>query len=263
MIDKSTYVEVRLLRFPRVVSAFCVLALGLLVLVAVLAEQLFQTVLAPVVLFTAVSVMCLWGLSFHYPRDSLGACNVVTTARAALVAILAGAILEPGTPWIVFGIALTAFALDGVDGWLARRAGMTSAFGARFDMETDTLLGAVLVLVLLADGRAGPAILVLGFTRYAFILAGLRWRVLRGHLPPSLRRKAICCLQIAALIIIVFPLTPEILMQPVALVAAAALVYSFASDIVFLVRQGGREGRKRPLFFYIGHKDDPVKVEPS
>ena len=46
-------------------------------------------------------------------------------------------------------------ALDGVDGWLARRSGIASAFGARFDMEIDALL--ILVLAVLAWRSARPA----------------------------------------------------------------------------------------------------------
>jgi phosphatidylglycerophosphate synthase len=38
-------------------------------------------------------------------------------------------------------------ALDGLDGWLARRFGLASAYGARFDMEVDGFL--ILVLALL------------------------------------------------------------------------------------------------------------------
>ena len=47
-------------------------------------------------------------------------------------------------------------ALDGVDGWLARRRGMSSAFGARFDMEIDALLVQVLAILVWRYGKAAP-----------------------------------------------------------------------------------------------------------
>ena len=60
---------------------------------------------------------------------------------------------------------------------------------------------------------------------------------MKGDLHESFRRKAICVVQIAALIILVFPLTPTALALPVSLIAAMALLYSFAVDAVFLFRR--------------------------
>ncbi len=242
MLSSFPQSEVGLWKPARVVQAFAVLALGFLIIVGLSAEALFGTVFISSILFTIIAVICLRGLVLGYPHKVFGACNVITTARAALVSVLAGAITTPISPWIVFGLAISAFALDGLDGWLARRAGLTSLFGARFDMEIDALLAAVLALALLSElselsgGTAGPAILVLGFTRYAFVLAGMVWRGLKGALPSSIRRKAICCVQISALIIVGFPLTPELLIQPVSFLAAGALLWSFVIDIAFLVR---------------------------
>lgn len=220
------------------VPVFCVLALLLLGAVALLAALIFDAFVVPVVVFCIISAISLRGLVQWYPHDVLGACNVVTLCRAALVALLAGAIFVPAAAWAVFGIAISAFALDGVDGWLARRSRLASAFGARFDMEIDAMLGAVLALALLFQGTAGLSILVLGFSRYVFVLAGFIWPSLRGDLPCSFRRKAICVVQIAALIILMFPLTPVALVLPISGIAALALIYSFAVDTLYLLRRG-------------------------
>lgn len=217
---------------------FAMLSLVLLIVVGVIADAVFGVFLAPIVMFSVIAVLSLRGLAKTYPHPGLGACNCVTLGRAALVAVLLGAVFETGFPWVVFGLATIAFALDGVDGWLARRSGRSSDFGANFDMEIDALLGAVLALVLLASGTVGPAILILGFSRYVFVLDGLVWPALRGTLPESFRRKAICVVQIAALILLVFPLTPSALLMPIALIAATALLYSFATDAVALLRHG-------------------------
>ena len=76
-------------------------------------------------------------------------------------------------PWAVFAVAALALALDGIDGWLARREGLTSGFGARFDMEVDSALALILALNAWAAGTAGAIVLLIGLPRYAFAAAAL------------------------------------------------------------------------------------------
>ncbi len=215
----------------RPIVVFTRLAAALLVLVGSTAYLAYGTAAVAVVVFCAIGLLCLRGLIHSYPHEVFGACNGVTLVRTALVALLAEAIVSPPTPWFVFSVALIAFASDGLDGWLARRAGLSSVFGARFDMEADALLGAVLALILLTHGTLGPAILVLGFSRYVFVVAGWIWPALQGQLPESYRRKTICVVQIAALIALLCPLTPAPHLPWIASGAAALLLYSFAIDI--------------------------------
>ena len=61
--------------------------------------------------------------------------------------------------WSIVAIAIVAVVLDGVDGWVARRTGTASAFGMRFDMETDAALILVLAILAWRYGKAGPWIL--------------------------------------------------------------------------------------------------------
>ena len=111
----------------------------------------------------------------HHPFPTFGPANQVTTVRAALVALVAGLIGEAHLPAyatarpIVSGIVT---ALDGVDGWLARRTRMASAFGARFDMEVDALLILVLSILAWQYEKAGPWIVLAGLLRYVFVAAG-------------------------------------------------------------------------------------------
>src|ERR1700722_14469309 len=68
-------------------------------------------------------------------------------------------------------IATVALVLDGVDGWLARRCGEASEFGARFDMETDALLILGIATLAWHFDKAGPWILAAGWMRYMFVAA--------------------------------------------------------------------------------------------
>jgi phosphatidylglycerophosphate synthase len=115
------------------------------------------------VLFAAAAVLSIGFLGEHHPFDRFGPGNTTTTIRAALVALLASLVGEQAIPIVAVsaaGVGLAATLLDGVDGWLARRARMTSAFGARFDMETDVFL--VLAALWCAVRKAGAWVLCAG-----------------------------------------------------------------------------------------------------
>ncbi|MFL4470593.1 CDP-alcohol phosphatidyltransferase family protein [Tateyamaria armeniaca] len=221
-------------------STFFGVAASLGLTLALAAFYTLGAVTVPLLVFTATVMIVGYGLAHSYEHSRLGLCNIVTLSRAAMVAFIAGAVLVPDrSVWIVFGIAVLAFALDGVDGWLARRTGLVSDFGARFDMEVDAGLGAVISLWLLAGGIAGPEILILGFMRYAFVAASYLWPALQAPLPHSLRRKVICVVQIAALIILMCPLTPQAVLLPIGALAAVLLSGSFLTDILWLARRAG------------------------
>ncbi|WP_223274947.1 CDP-alcohol phosphatidyltransferase family protein [Tateyamaria sp. syn59] len=218
---------------------------GLLVTAALFALILFPASLytfgsatVPLAVFGAAVTVAAYGLVQGYPHPVLGLCNVITLLRVALVAFLVGTVLATDvSAWVVFAVALVAFALDGVDGWLARRAALASDFGARFDMETDAGLGAVISLWLLVSGTTGPEILILGFMRYAFVAAAFVWPALQAPLPHSVRRKVVCVIQIGALILLLLPLTPQGIGVPVAIGAAVLLSWSFLVDILWLAKR--------------------------
>lgn len=94
-----------------------------------------------------------------------GSANQITLVRAVLVAGLASRVGQPATlpvAWSVLFIAIVAVLLDGVDGWVARRTGTVSAFGTRFDTETDAALILVLAILVWQYGKAGPWVLLSG-----------------------------------------------------------------------------------------------------
>ncbi len=127
-------------------------------------------------------------------------------------------------------------ALDGVDGWLARRTHMMSAFGARFDMEIDALLIQVLAILAWWHGKAGAWVLLSGLLRYLFVAAGWVWPWMKRTLFPSVRRKVICIVQIAGLIITMLPAVTRPASDGAAATALAILGYSFLVDTAWLWR---------------------------
>ena len=172
-----------------------------------------------------------------FPHPTLGLCNVVTQARFVIVgAVTAALVGGGGDPVAILALATAALALAGVDGWLARSGGRVSDFGARFDMEVDSAFALVLALHALASGTAGPMVLVLGAMRYAFVAAAQVLPWLGGPLPERFSRKAVCVIQIAALILIQWPGLSEAMAEGLVIGAAGALVWSFGLDIRHLWR---------------------------
>ena len=131
-------------------------------------------------------------------------------------------------------VAAVVTLLDGVDGWLARRTGLASRFGARFDMEVDAALILVLSILAYLYGKAGAWILASGLMRYAFVAAGWLWCWMRGPLPQSRRGKVVCIAQIAALIVLMIPRVRPPVSPLIAFAGLAALSYSFLVDTLWL-----------------------------
>ena len=76
-----------------------------------------------------------------------------------------------------------------------------------------------------------------GAMRYFFVCAGQVWRWMEAPLPQSLRRKAVCVVQIVGLCVVVSPLVARPASTAIAAVTLAALTWSFGVDILWLRRQ--------------------------
>ena len=178
--------------------------------------------------------------TWSFPHHRLGTCNVVTVFRGGLACLLAmplaapGTAAEPAVAWTIVGIGAAAMTLDGVDGWLARREGVASRFGARLDMEVDAFLALVLALLAYISGAAGAVVLVLGLARYAFALSRLALPWLRAPLPERFSRKVICVAQLSVLLLLQAPVVPDSVGGPIAALGAVLLLGSFARDIALL-----------------------------
>ena len=185
-----------------------------------------------------VLLVALAGLRQHHPFARVGPANLVTGARALLVALLAAVALEPtghALGWWLVATAALAAALDLADGWLARSTQLASAFGARFDMEVDALLILVLSVLVWRAGLTGPWVLASGLMRYAFAAAALALPWMHRALPPSRRRQTICVVQIGALIATLAPIVPPLVALALAAASLALLTWSFAVDVAWLV----------------------------
>jgi phosphatidylglycerophosphate synthase len=140
-------------------------------------------------------------------------------------------------------VSTVAALLDIADGWVARRTGTATPLGARFDLEVDAVLVMVLAVLAWAWGKAGAWVLVSGLLRYAFVAAGWLLPWLRNPLPPSLRRKTVCVVQIVALIVVLGPVVRPPLSTVIAAAGLAILGYSFLVDTLWLWRNTrGRSG---------------------
>jgi phosphatidylglycerophosphate synthase len=199
--------------------------------------------LTGVVLFAGFLFVVARGITAHHPHPRLGAANRITLARAAIACLIAARAIEPaplGEPerWLLAAVAAAALLLDGADGWAARRQGLASAFGARFDLEVDAF--AILVLSVAAvKAHAVPYwVLAVGAMRYLYLAGALIFPLLRRPLPPrpiaDRRRKTIAVVQSVGLIIAMAPATSPDWAQTACAAALALLAYSFAADIVIL-----------------------------
>lgn len=181
----------------------------------------------------------------------LGAANRITLLRAWMTCVIAmialGTLPSDAAQWTLIVLATVALSLDGVDGAIARRRGIASAFGARFDMETDALLLMVLSAAVWLSGQVGAWVLVIGAMRYAFVLAGLLRPSLRAPLPPSLARRVVCVVQGVALCVALGPIIPPWLASIAVGIALATLSWSFGRDVVWLCRNAqGTTRSSRP-----------------
>jgi phosphatidylglycerophosphate synthase len=164
-----------------------------------------------------------WGA--FTPAGAFGWANRVTTVRFAL-ALLLGA-LGPATPgWMLAAALGAAAALDVADGFIARRYGLSSAFGAAFDIETDALLTLIAEAQLWQRGRVGAWILIPGLLRYAYVLALAIVPATAGHVRSSpLARGAFVALLVG---LIAALLSDGAVATAPAVIGTAAVTFSFA-----------------------------------
>jgi phosphatidylglycerophosphate synthase len=209
--------------------------------------------------YVAMAGLVLAGLARHPHPDRFGLANAITLARAAITALMFGVAgewllggmvaLTAGLRWTLAGAATIILLLDGLDGPAARRSGMASPFGARFDMEADALFVLALCMVTAASGAVGLWLMASASLRYLFLAASRLEPRLAAPLPPLLRRKAIYVVQAAAPIITLIPFCPARVGWALCATAFALVAYSFATDSLWLLARGdGGSAHRLPGF---------------
>lgn len=176
-----------------------------------------------------------------------GAADTITSGRLILTGGVAALVTDAAFGSVhhgaLIGLAAVALALDAADGQVARRTGTTSAFGARFDMESDSVLALVLsVYVAVTVGWWG---VLMGLFRYAFVLASWALPWLNAALPPRMSRKVVAASQGVVLVVTAAGLLPAVAAQLAVAVSLASLCWSFAVDIHWLWRRKTAQRQQR------------------
>jgi len=162
--------------------------------------------------------------------------NVVTLSRGVLIlptfAFLLGA--QPTAALIVYGVAAST---DLFDGWLARRSGRSSAFGAQLDAAVDNLFSvAILGFLLLAypglAQRHAAALTVLFAAPVAYLAASwlLKRRLLMFHFWSAKAG--------AFLLFCLWPLMAVTSSEAWLPAAAAVVGFSRLEQVIFILRGG-------------------------
>lgn len=101
--------------------------------------------------------------------------NLLTALRLLALPFLAWAVLADNG-WTALALFLCAGLTDVLDGWVARRFGLASTFGAMFDLLADRILTLVSLSALMAaDAFPGPWIAFpLVLIARNFVVAGLQ-----------------------------------------------------------------------------------------
>ena len=104
--------------------------------------------------------------------------NLITLGRILLVPIVVWAI-SSGAMWIAFVLFLAAGVSDGIDGFLAKRFGMTTVLGSYLDPLADKALLVSIYVTLGVSGLLPRWLVILVVSRDVMIVGGvmLSWLV--------------------------------------------------------------------------------------
>jgi len=176
--------------------------------------------------------------------------NAVTGFRlvtgVGAVAATAFGVLPPTTAaWAIFWALVMGEITDFLDGFIARRAGPT-AFGARLDMETDAFFMLALSMIAVAWHGFPRWIIVTGLLRYAVALPF--FLLPDSPFPRSFSAFARTASATAAiaLLVVVFPRSPDLLRTIGGVLAVVILALSFGWEAVLRVAAAARGRGARP-----------------
>ena len=164
-----------------------ILSVGLLLFVFTIAGSVALVLLGEPALgrrvftWTALGLFPMIGLTLLHvdlirapdgtPLDAIGWPSVITLARVALVPAFLIAMLG-GRYRLAFLVFAAAIASDVLDGWVARRFGQETRFGAILDPLVDILCSFWLFVGLWLGGLVPPLLLFLATLRMLMLLVG-------------------------------------------------------------------------------------------
>jgi cardiolipin synthase (CMP-forming) len=113
--------------------------------------------------------------------------TLLTWLRIAAIPIFVGVYYLPDTflsaaakNWLGAGVFVAAALTDWLDGYLARKLGQTSSFGAFLDPVADKLMVAAALIVLVQMGRADAVLAIIIIGREITISALREWMAQAG-----------------------------------------------------------------------------------
>lgn len=193
-------------------------------------------------------------VALFYEDGELKLANLVTVSRALLILPVAALLLAHR---IAPALALYVLAAltDAVDGWIARRSGRASTFGAQLDAAVDNLfsLGILAFLTLAFPGiwdRHGIALLILfgGPLLYLAVSWAMRRRLMMFHFWSA---------KVGGLLLFcLWPLMAVTGVEGLVTLAAAVVGFSRLEQTAFMVRGG--EDLDAPHGFVAVHPSSPA-----
>jgi CDP-diacylglycerol--glycerol-3-phosphate 3-phosphatidyltransferase len=173
--------------------------------------------------------------------DSLGAGNLASLFRGALIAALYGFLISPlpegWLAWMPGVLYTTAAAMDVVDGALARLTNHTTQFGDIMDMYFDGLGMLAATALIVQSGRVPAWYLLIGLARYLFLFGmGLRQRLgkINHPMPFSVRRRWMAAVQMGFVSLMMWPLFSPPATQIVAYAFGFPLLLGFLWDWLYV-----------------------------
>jgi CDP-diacylglycerol--glycerol-3-phosphate 3-phosphatidyltransferase len=177
------------------------------------------------------------------PLPGFSAATWITVGRALLVSALAGFLFGPAPGDIVGCIAGALYTLaaigDGLDGWVARRTGTATRWGAMLDVRVDALGLLIAPLLAVLWGRLPVWYLLLSVAYPLFQAAvWLRGRLglptFRDRLRPDPRARFFAGVQMGVVAGALFPVLPRALMWPLATVVMLPTLALFIREWLVL-----------------------------
>jgi len=183
----------------------------------------------------AVLSVTLVAALVRHDASGVGPAGRVTLVRAelacAVAALSADSFVRPAAGAILVTLTAVALLLDAVDGRVARRTGTVTPLGARFDMEVDAFLIAVLSVYVAPD--VGVWVLAIGAMRYVYVAAGWALPWLRRPTPPRYWAKVVAAVQGVVLTVVAADLLPSPSSRVAVAGALVLLVESFGRDVLW------------------------------